>query len=198
MDFKEQLRRHLGFLDRSCIQFDAGHLDEALRIAVSLRVIFHDTTSSISLLKHLEIKESTNVLSTFNPGYKEDKNTGMTWVSIPILADARGKRIAPLGNATRREFLIANAWWNEIVAVMNHKFSRKNIILSASNKDGGAHVDANPDNKTSELIKGVGTLTTTHRGFVKKIPLDNQHFPILRQFAYEVLNSPEITRASLR
>ncbi len=56
-EFTEQLKRHLGFLERSCAAYDSGHQEEALRIAVSLRVLFHDTQhSSVSLLSHLGIK----------------------------------------------------------------------------------------------------------------------------------------------
>src|SRR6266545_3514326 len=47
---RSQLQRQLGFLKRSCEDFDAGQHDEGLRIAVSLRVLFHDTSASTSLL----------------------------------------------------------------------------------------------------------------------------------------------------
>ncbi|MCK0439193.1 hypothetical protein MUG78_06870 [Gordonia alkaliphila] len=41
--FRRLLSSHIGFLKRSCWLFDQGHEDEALRIATSLRVLFHDT-----------------------------------------------------------------------------------------------------------------------------------------------------------
>ena len=52
-DFKKRLREQLGFLERSADAFDEGHREEALRIATALRVIFHNTPSSTSLLRHL-------------------------------------------------------------------------------------------------------------------------------------------------
>ena len=68
-DFPAQLQRQIGFLKRSCLTYDSGHQEEALRIAVSLRVPFHDTKSSVSLLTHLGVKALARVLSTFEPGY---------------------------------------------------------------------------------------------------------------------------------
>lgn len=54
--FRRLLSSHVGFLKRSCWLFDQGHEDEALRIATSLRVLFHDTDASTSLLTHLGMK----------------------------------------------------------------------------------------------------------------------------------------------
>lgn len=59
-----QLRRQLGFLERSCTTFDAGDADEAIRIAVTLRVLLHDTPQSTSLLTHLGIKSSLMYIDT--------------------------------------------------------------------------------------------------------------------------------------
>ena len=55
--FQIQLGRQLGFIERSCRDFDAGHKDEAIRIATSLRVLFHDTNNATSLLTHLKAKQ---------------------------------------------------------------------------------------------------------------------------------------------
>jgi hypothetical protein len=87
-DFSAQLGRQIGFLERSCLAYGSGHQEEALRIAVSLRVLFHDTQSSVSLLTHLGVKASARVLSTFEPGYTEAAKTGLisvyclvTWIA---------------------------------------------------------------------------------------------------------------------
>jgi hypothetical protein len=47
-EFASSLRTHLAFIARSCELYDRGHIEEALRMAVSLRVIFHDTRHSTS------------------------------------------------------------------------------------------------------------------------------------------------------
>jgi hypothetical protein len=56
-DVKKQLQQQLGFIERSAILFDEGRREEALRIATALRVIFHHTSHSTSLLRHLKAKK---------------------------------------------------------------------------------------------------------------------------------------------
>lgn len=194
MDFIEQLRRHIGFLERSCASFDAGYTEEALRIAVTLRVLFHDTKNSISLLTHLGLKSSALVLSTFEPGYKENKEDRTFSVTIPVLFNSLGERKAPLSRARRHEFIMASEWWQEVIAFTNQKVSRKDVILSAANQDGGAHVDATPDKKTASMIRGFWTIKKVVEGKVIEQRVNNDHFPLLRQFGHEVLNSPEISK----
>lgn len=189
-----QLQRQLGFLKRSCDAFDAGQQDEGLRIAVSLRVLFHDTQKSTSLLTHLGIRSTAKVLTTFEPGYSEDKQTGVISVAVPFWVDSTGARTPPLADGERHEFILATEWWDEIVMATSHKFSRQDIVMAAANQDGGAHVDASPDAKTRSLVQGVGTYTRISPQGPEKRELDNHHFFLLRQFAYEVLMSPDITK----
>jgi len=189
-----QLQRQLGFLKRSCEDFDAGQHDEGLRIAVSLRVIFHDTPASTSLLTHLGIRATAKVLTTFEPGYTENKQTGVISVTVPFWVDSTGARTPPLGDNERHDFILATEWWDEIVMATSHKFSRKDIVLAAANQDGGAHVDASPNPKTQSLVQGVGTHTRIYPQGAVTRQLDNHHFYLLRQFAHEVLVSPDITK----
>jgi hypothetical protein len=51
--FQKKLREQLGFLERSCQMYDEGHIEEAIRIAGTLRTLIHDTGKSTSLLKHM-------------------------------------------------------------------------------------------------------------------------------------------------
>ena len=60
IDFNEQLETQVSFLRRSVNAFDEGYNDEALRLAVTLRVLFHDTKQSVSLLRYLKKKGSLN------------------------------------------------------------------------------------------------------------------------------------------
>jgi len=192
MDFIEQLRRHIKFLERSCAAFDAGQTEEALRIAVTLRVLFHDTKKSTSLLTHLGLKSSALVLTTFVPGYRENKEDKTFSVSIPVFLNSLGERSVPLGSARRHEFITASNWWDEIIAFTNDKVSRKDVVLAAANQDGGAHVAATPAKKTETMIRGFLTIKRLVAGKLIEQRINNDHFPLLRQFGYEVLNSPEL------
>jgi uncharacterized heparinase superfamily protein len=55
--FHHKLAEQLRFIRRSSDAFDRGEEEEALRIAVSLRTIFHDTTQSVSILRHIGMKD---------------------------------------------------------------------------------------------------------------------------------------------
>ena len=149
--FKEHLRMHLNFLIKSAAAFDNGESDEAIRMAVSMRVLPHDTRNSTSLLSHLNAKEIfltstseeipvTAVISSGSMFYYRVEMTkeGPKNMLKPCLND--GPPIPP-------HQLKVEAWWNQIVFVLSHgknpRISRKDIALVAANKDGGAHVDKN-------------------------------------------------------
>lgn len=52
-DLEEHLKAHLGFIKKSAALYDTGDTEEAKRIAVSVRVLLHDTQQSRSLLGQL-------------------------------------------------------------------------------------------------------------------------------------------------
>lgn len=59
----DELLKQLGFLERSAKAFDEGHEDEGVRLATSMRVLFHDTFNlktskpiSISLMTQLGMR----------------------------------------------------------------------------------------------------------------------------------------------
>ena len=182
--FRLQLRRQLSFLDRSCASFDVGYRDEAVRIAVSIRVIVHDTKASTSLLSHLGAT-TIKLLSTVRPlpsikgvlGYD-----GLTVLSgqgtIPWLDRAPYQVEVPL-----------QKWWAQVVYVVGPgPMTRKDLVLAAANKDGGAHVDA-------ALTAEYESLFTMYQ----RVAADGGETPVtdvqlvgLRQLGFELLHSPEL------
>lgn len=191
----EQLKRHGQFLTRSSEAFDAGAHEEALRIAVSLRVLFHDTNASHSLLSQLGLNDCIQFTSTL-PSIKAARHGSFRAFGGPFPIGPFAP-LVPLETAPHRELLSASDWWNQTVYLTQDKlFSRKDITLAAANQDGGAHVDPSPRDTTKRLIEGeglfkikIGEITTTRE-------LSNSHFLLLRQFAWEVLNSNEFVRAT--
>ena len=67
-----KLREHIRFIQRSCQAYDQGDESEALRIATSLRVIFHTTAMSVSIVSHLGF-ENKQMLSS-SKGHKDWKD----------------------------------------------------------------------------------------------------------------------------
>jgi hypothetical protein len=70
--YGQKLGSHIGFLQRSSATFDSGQEDEALRLATSMRVIFHDTQHSTSLLSLLQLKDTQMLSSSRGHGDWQD------------------------------------------------------------------------------------------------------------------------------
>ena len=199
--FREQLKRQLGFLKRSCRLFDMGYQDEAIRIATSIRVLVHDTNQSTSLLSHLNAK--TINLFTTCPEIQESEGgyVAITAFSMGIINMGKGGVYGYGPNLedfrSSSAVLPVDEWWNQIVWILrpDAKLSRKGIILTASNQDGGAHVDSKLDPKYETLADEVwGTLTIRKAGKEYHQSVINMHLMAIRTISNELLKSPELLR----
>jgi hypothetical protein len=204
IDFKSQLRRQLRFLRASVEQFERGEHDEAVRIALSMRVMFHNSKSSTSLLSHLGLRKEIKLLDTFGPNEPSIPGAKLV-LSMPMMLNMggsdHGRIAAPLGiSPERHRWLRFQNWWEQVVSVqVELSLTRREVVLCAADQDGGAHVDAKPGATTIALKKGFFKAGQSLRGkphVWRDVP--DYHFPLLRQFAYEVLNSPELTSIAER
>ena len=140
VDFKAQLRRQLQFLHASSAAFDAGFHDEAIRIATVIRVLIHQTKSSTSLLKHLNAT-TINLLSTCE-GATDRTLMYIGMGTVQVSGDGTHKYFPSLGDVPVTTLVPVSKWWDQVVFVEGpSRLSRKKIVLSAANQDGGAHVD---------------------------------------------------------
>jgi hypothetical protein len=197
-DFQAQLRRQLGFLERSASSFDAGFCDEGIRIATALRVIFHHTAQSTSLLTHLNAP-NVRIRSKAPDAAKQAAQlgsgtlVGVFWSLASITMSAAGGSFKPsLETNDRDRFLPASGWWMEVFAHLNGvNYTRRAVVLWAANKDGGAHVDSDfpPDYQELKASGAVGFFEYAD-GQTEEI--ENAHLVFLRTMAFEVLNSPEL------
>ena len=193
----DQLARQLGFLRRSCESYDAGFEDEAIRIAVVIRTLIHDTQNSTSLLAYFN-KPHLHLLSTcpeisashlmFSGGLscahiKVENNDIVCAEYVPMLdAHKSEDRLVPW-----------KGWWEQVIYVISEgRISRKQIVLAAANKDGGAHVDQNLTPEYEALQRGVGTLRSSLKGEEEEFAMKNVHLSDLRQMGHEILNSPDV------
>lgn len=209
VDFKDQLGRQIRFIESSCQLYDHGNVDEAVRIAVALRVLFHDSRNSTSLLNHLGANP-ISLLSTVAP-YVEDPISPNLYLvqlvaDVKLLndnreADFRCHCFPRLDTALRKEQIPFDVWWQKEI-VIKHKqpptaLTRKDLVLAAANKDGGAHVDKDLDPTYDYVRQGSGlglTITLNPKlGLPElKASFENIHFASLRQIAFELLNSPSV------
>jgi hypothetical protein len=196
----EKLRQTLTFLEVSSKAYDAGIEFEALRIAVCLRVLFYkpDTqrkNRAVPLVEHLNM-EACDMLTS---------NTG----AIPpmgyldLILDLGSPMPVKAKPKLKAEFNLTKLceWWEKEVVFLfketGEVFHRKDVVLTAANKDGGAHVDSRVDAFYANLAQGEFSLGIDGKNLVYAgaAPFDtsklqhgqNFHYALLRQFAFEVL-----------
>jgi hypothetical protein len=181
-------------MQRSCEAFDKGAEDEAIRIATALRVIFHNTTRSVSLVAHLGFNANRMLSSSRGYGNWQDYLGHRLDLTSP-----QPVSMLPLLGNKFKEMSVQDWWANEAVFVHNgQRYSRKRIVLSAANKDGGAHVDADLDKYYEVLCAGEYAIGITgnleYNGpppfpqGITQYP-NNAHLALIRQFAHEALTS---------
>lgn len=201
-DFKQYLLTHLNFLVKSAAAFDQGDIDECIRMAVSIRVLLHDTRNSTSLLTRLQAK-NIFLTSTSQRISEATIVSSSTMVFTRVMATPSGPRAevrASLGDGPPINFhLKPEDWWNQTIVVLpsgtDRRVSRKDIVLVAANKDGGAHVDEKLTPQYEALKQRGGTmqfLVTRIDGVETKTEFQDIHSHLIRQMAYELLNSPAL------
>ena len=195
-ELRVQLKDQIGFLISSCNLFDQGKKQEAKRIAAHLRILFHDTRMSKSLLSQLGL-ESIRYLNTAEPYDPANLVSHVGLVSFKFdCPSGRRAWIVPRGNPEKlpaKAMLPFPKWWNMIVIVAkgNKKdiaFSRRELVLHVANTDGGSHVDDTLDEKYMALSRWNAVGIATIQDGIEK-PIDNPVFACIRQIAHEVLST---------
>ena len=186
----DYLRRELNFLWYASRIFDEGYEEIAVKMAVSVRILMHDTRQSTSLFTQLEAP--VQVLSTV-PTYPP---IGQAFLFVGTLSSVGGAKQVPIldGHQNQHHLLPWQEWWTEPVYALRElgHFSRRDLVLPAANKDGGAHVDLNKIPESYDVLrKGVARRPGTETN--DDAPeLTNNQYPDLRQIAHELLRSPDI------
>jgi hypothetical protein len=204
LSYAQQLNRQLGFLETSCREYDAGNHDEAIRIATALRVMFHHTANSTSLLVHLGAT-SIKMLSTAGKRTREHPRgywPPLVHIDIDVAQKTISARPTFNDRPAAHRMLPFSAWWEgEVIYAADHRrIKRKSLVLDAANKDGGAHVDANVPPGYGFFLDGAGFSFAVEpvNGPRTESHLVNAHLACLRQIAYEVLNSPDLLKVAGR
>ncbi|MDH3052339.1 hypothetical protein QEN42_21135 [Gordonia alkanivorans] len=201
-ELMELLREQLRFLELSNTSFDSGHLIEAKRLAVTLRVLFRQTASSHALVMQLGLDRQLSWVDT--AGRVDPENllsvTGLVQMRFTARDSTQPAYVAKLGSYPQRFVLARHGrrrrgnrapfeeWWNTPVMrdSKGREFSRWNLVNILSNKEGGAHVDPKPH------AGYVGLSQENSLGWYLNgdKPLEsNPVFPSVRQISYEVLES---------
>lgn len=195
---KAALRAHLteqvAFLRASCRAFDQGEVAEAKRIAVQLRVLLHDTRRSRSLLSQLGSGFNWRFADTafpFNPRNMLGHH-GLVSIKIENTPPTGKASYEPLCESTRglSLFVPFRVWWATAIVFRDSQgalFTRKDVVLTVANQDGGAHVDPELDGAYAALSKE-NSLGWQFKVDDEDVPWPSNPVPAsIRQVGHEVL-----------
>jgi hypothetical protein len=166
---EDQLRaavaKQMRFLNTSGGLVAQGDYDEAVRVAVSLRVLLHDTTrSSHSILGQLGWKSKLQYVNSLRPleiapgmlmalgtdtGDIVEESFGLVVLrpdqagALRYVAPLGEQALSPLSGQAIPATLPFDSWWNDKVLHSDGEatFSRWDLIDSMAHRDGGAHLD---------------------------------------------------------
>ncbi|MEE8056308.1 MAG: hypothetical protein V3T17_00520 [Pseudomonadales bacterium] len=189
----------LELIEILCTSYDHSETDIiSLSISTAIRVLLHDTNNSISLLAHLG-KKDIAFLSTNFTNDKDLIHLGLVRKINVGVSNGIGGEVKYWPLCDERYFsspkeqhrIQFEQWWNteEIFCSGKSKLTRKDLVLSMANKDGGAHFDTKVQEKYDNFRykwSGGSTLVGTKSGISRgydNIPV----YPAIRQIGHEIL-----------
>jgi len=186
-ELEHQLREQLGTLQRAATLFDEGYTFEALRMATVLRLMLHSGKWP-SLLKQLN-RDQIRFADTSDPYNPNNRVTTHSLLSLRI--GVKGTSYEPrLDGMETPTWLAFPDWWDAIVFADINKnlLTRSDIVRTAADQDGGAHVDESLRGDYASLRYGnsLGWITDTDTGAG---PNGDPSYVALRQITHEVLKT---------
>jgi hypothetical protein len=215
-DLKDMSNR----LEKMTTYYDDGDTWMSDYMAVALRVLFHNTKNSTSLVAHCYPDgKHENLMfysssTQYNPGYFSNfSNVNATGKKMSIRDNHYGllqkeyvgdkfiyKPRCDTSIRIENKLLKYEQWWeNEtVMQIMSGKcpirFSRKKLILGVANKDGGAHFDPECDHDYFKFKSKdiIGLVIDGEEVTSENMPIQ----PSIKQIAHEaVLSIKEWTHA---
>lgn len=192
----EHWEDQIEFIRSSIENFDNGNDNESRRIATSLRILFHQTDQSKSLLKQLKFP----IIFYSSGGLYTPSNLLSSWTLLSMEMGSKGLYYRPSdddsSHSTRTFFLRFEDWWNEIIFDdKNNFFTRKDIVLFVANQDGGAHVDPSMKESFAKLVKYNSLGWVDGMG---NYPQNNPIYQAIRVIANEVLTSNNLFKTGMK
>lgn len=196
-ELERQLEEQLRLMQLSADSFDAGIDAEAKRLALSARVLLHDTHNSHSLLGQLNRKSVKFYDSSIS--YDTDNlltHGGLTAMAAQTASGSQKPRYialldeVPMKTIPQVDF---DTWWNKVVFVdrQRRSLTRKELVLTAADQDGGAHVDPNLDQPYADLSRSNSLAWFSSSGGSAQ-QMDDPTRVAIRQVAHEILKSLKV------
>jgi len=195
-DLLVHLKNQIAFLTNSARSYDKGFEAEAIRLAIAIRILVHDTSESKSLLTQLNKKDILfyDTASVFDPS-NLIAHIGLVMIRMKGgMGISTGEYLAGLDDIPPNKLnkkAPFNDWWNKIVIVDSdrNQFTRKSLILNVANKDGGAHVDSTLDEEYVALSRFNSMSWKIVVGGIESPFKNRPELASIRQMTHEVLKT---------
>lgn len=200
-DYYNRLQKNLKNAINIAGLFDSGNFDTADQLTGIIRSLVHDTKHSISILQRLEVKNTITYVDTTidypNDTFHLQNMLFVCGVKLPGGKNYK-RLVLPKHFFVQKPYkqISFDQWWNNTIFIINDKeYSRKNIILTAANKDGVLHPDKEVDITYYELandIKSFAYFTETYDiGNPETVieAIENSINSIIRQIAHELITT---------
>lgn len=181
-DLNKQLICQLKLIESQVNSYDSGLHESMLDTAVKVRLLFHNTSKSHSLIGQLHLA-NLEYCSTVDPLPFLPNTVTDTRITIGCyfgLVATKDYKFYPYLGSGKSRLLNLDEYWNEVIIVdqKNRGFTRRDLVLSLANQDGGAHV---------------GQLKFAYRALTKDystgVIADGIELASMRQIAHEVLHT---------
>jgi len=136
----ELLRQQHSRLADALDGYYGGKKEQALNVAVTLRVLVHETQRSKPLLFRLDPSYWRLMIYDKLPSDRR----AVSAVRVPIMFEGGGptRFIRPEFDSRYRQVSMS-CWWDDDYQPLGKLWlSKKTIVLTVADKDGGAHVDS--------------------------------------------------------
>ncbi|CZQ84007.1 Hypothetical protein Tpal_513 [Trichococcus palustris] len=208
--YMQQLHEQISFLVDSAHNYDRGNFAQAKMMSAIIRTLLKDpdfprkNNKTVSLLKQLDRKES---MKFFNTGFEaidpiiSINLVGMVTVPSkpPALPGKVDNIYLPVLEKSRHidvKWLNFIDWWESNIIVehsenLDLSITRKSIVLTMAEQDGGTHVDSveNVEINYLSLATATKSLFTNVDQSGYESPIINLHFALVRQIAHELIIS---------
>ena len=188
-ELEGHLKDQLELLESSADAYDAGRTAEYRRMALAIRILVHDHKSSRALLGQLGRLE-VDFLDTALPLNPRNimPHSGLTMM---LQGGPKTGFAAPLDGGPFRAMRPFKDWWNrEVVKDDNSAIlTRKDLVLIASNQDGGAHVDPGLDERYAAISRRNSLGHFAQKADGSWVELPDAERASIRQIAHEVLKT---------
>lgn len=193
-ELQEHLKDQIAFLVASAQSYDKGFLGEAKRLAVNIRILVHDTAASTSLLQQLDLKhiDFYDTSHDYNPREHFLSFHGLTLMEIGPSGGQFVPRCAlSLGSVGEPfKLLPFEQWWKKVVIVdmRRNQFTRRQLVLTLADREGGAHVDPKLDPAYAALTRK-HSMAVYYKYNDEEGEISGIEHASVRQIAHEVIIS---------